>query len=135
MHKDFCFYAVTRKKVFDACISVVFCQRGFSIFLERQEKFYGLCQKRGRKKFFDFDENYNWEVFEVTYYEFARKIWKFKMADKNVKIYLIKMKISTRRLSWSLIMNPFQISKFKMADYNLKIDLIKIKISTRRFSR
>ena len=35
-----------------------------------------------KKKFFDFDENWYSGVFEVTYYEFALKIWKFKIADR-----------------------------------------------------
>ena len=40
--------------------------------IEQQDKFYSLCQKRG-KKLFDFDENWYSGVFEVTYYEFTLK--------------------------------------------------------------
>ena len=44
-------------------------------------------------------------MFEVTDYESLFQILKFKMADQNVKIYLIAMKISTRGFQRSLIKN------------------------------
>ena len=58
-----------------------------------------------KKKFFDFDKNWYLRIFEVTYYKFALKLWKLKMADQNVKIYLIGWKINTR-----LIFNFFTFS-------------------------
>ena len=54
-------------------------------------------------------------VFKVIWHKFELKIWKFKIADPNGKIYLIDMKISTRKFSWSLIKNlhsEFRNSKF-----------------------
>ena len=63
-----------------------------------------------KKKLSNFDENLNSAAFKVTYYEFALKILKFKMADENVKIYLIGVKVSIRECSKSLITNPY--SKF-----------------------
>ena len=46
-------------------------------------------------------------VFEASDYKLTLKIRIFNMADQNVKIYLIGMKIITRGVSKSLIANIF----------------------------
>ena len=78
-------------------------------------------------------------VFDVSDYESNQnskiQYGGSNMADQNVKIYLIRMKIITLGFSASLIANSVEISKFKMADQNVKIYLIGMKISTREFSR
>ena len=50
----------------------------------------------------DWDENYNSGVFKVADYESSLEFSKSNMADRNVKNYLIPMKISTQESLESL---------------------------------